>query len=89
MIPDSGEANPPPRVPLPRVATVAQWQAGRAYRRWLAMRVNGPEPLRRATGDPRKDAVLRQLNEGERGTRFATLEELMSAAPVPEALPDR
>jgi hypothetical protein len=64
------------RVPLPRVATVEEWHAGRAFRRLLAMRVNGSEPIRRPQGDPRKDAVLRELNDGERGMPFATVQEL-------------
>lgn len=61
---------------LPRVATVEEWQAGRAAHRLVCMMVNGPDPIRRKAGDPRKDAVLRQLNGGERGARFATVEEL-------------
>ena len=75
----------PECVPLPRKATVAQWQAGRAFRRLLATRLNGPAPLRRQAGDPRKDAVLRELNAGERGARFATLDELRQMADKPPA----
>ena len=70
---------PPASLPegyLPRVATVEEWQAGRAARGLLCLMVNGPDPIRRKAGDPRKDAVLRQLNGGERGARFATVEEL-------------
>ena len=63
-------------VPLPRVATVEQWLAGRAGRRKLCERFNGNRPLRRIEGDPRKDRVLRQLNDGERGARFITTAEL-------------
>ena len=63
-------------VPLPRVATMEQWQAGRAGRRKLCERFNGDRGLRRATGDPRKDTIMRQLNDGERGGPFATIAEL-------------
>ena len=63
-------------VPLPRAATVEQWLAGRAGRRKLCERFQGDVPLRRTEGGPQKDAVLRRLNNGERGGRFATTAEL-------------
>lgn len=94
-----GSARPvdPWFVQLPRVATLEQWQAGRAGRRKLCERFNGGGGLRhKAGGDPRKDAVLRQLNHGERGPRFATTAELeqtsaraMSALPRADTSPTR
>lgn len=55
---------------LPRAATWAQWEAGRASRRALSMQITGGKILRRAAGTPRKDAMLRALNNGERGLPF-------------------
>ena len=89
MVPDTSDSFPP-CVPLPRKASVAQWQAGRAFRRPLATRLNGPAPLRREAGDPRKDAVLRRLNAGERGARFASSEELQrTTQEPPTGAPDK
>ena len=50
-----------------------QWEAGRAARRALAMQITGGQPLRRKAGDPRKDALLRQLCAGERGLPFGPI----------------
>ena len=61
-------------VPLPRTATLAEWEAGRVARRALSMQVTGGRPLRRAAGDPRKDALLRQLFAGERGLPFGPIQ---------------
>lgn len=70
---------PPPEllasvVPLPRVATLEQWEAGRAARRALSMQITGGRPLRRKAGDPRKDVLLRQLFAGERGLPFGPIQ---------------
>jgi hypothetical protein len=56
---------------LPRVATWDEWEAGRSARRALIRRFTGGKILRRAAGNPRKDALLRRLNQGERGLPFA------------------
>jgi hypothetical protein len=53
--------------PLPRIATWEEWEQGRAARRALSRKIAGGKPLRRAFGNPRKDKVLRALNNGERG----------------------
>lgn len=62
-----------PFYPLPRIASLEEWERGRAARRALSLRINGGQPLRRAKGDPRKDALLRQLFAGERGLPFQPL----------------
>ena len=56
--------------PLPRVATWEEWESGRAARRALSRQISGGKLLRRPSGDPRKDACLRRLNNGERGLPF-------------------
>lgn len=58
---------------LPRIATWEEWEAGRARRRALAMKISGGKILRRASGNPRKDALLRDLNRGERGLPFTPM----------------
>lgn len=65
---------PSPVVPLPRTATLEEWEAGRAARRALFLWVNGGRSLRRAAGDPCKDALLRQLFAGERGLPFGPVQ---------------
>ena len=65
---------PSPIVPLSRTVTVEEWEAGRAPRRTLSMQVTGGQPLRRKTGDPRKDALLRRLFAGERGLPFGPIQ---------------
>lgn len=59
---------------LTRKISVEDWERGRAARRALSDWVNQGQPLRRAAGDPRKDVLLRQLNNGERGMPFGPLE---------------
>ena len=56
--------------PLGRVATWEEWEQGRAARRALSRKITGGKPLRRAAGNPRKDRMLRALNNGERGMPF-------------------
>lgn len=56
---------------LPRIATWEEWEAGRAARRALCDRLTGGRELRRISGDPRKDRLLRTLNAGQRGRPFA------------------
>ena len=51
--------------------TWEDWEKGRAYRRALAKRVVKNAPLRRESGDPIKDRILRELNDGQRGMPFA------------------
>ncbi len=60
-------------VMLPRAATWEEWEAGRAARRALARQITGGKILRRACGNPRQDALLRELNHGERGLPFSAL----------------
>jgi hypothetical protein len=55
---------------LRRVTTWDEWEAGRAARRALAMQITGGNILRRSSGNPRKDALLRRLNRGDRGLPF-------------------
>ena len=59
---------------LTRVISMEDWERGRAARRALSDWINNGQPLRRKAGDPRKDALLRQLNDGERGMPFGPLE---------------
>ena len=61
----------PEAPPLPRTASWEEWERGRPLRRALSRRISGGKPLRRASGNPRKDAVLRKLNNSERGLPFA------------------
>jgi len=56
--------------PLPRVTTWEEWERGRPARRALSRRISGGKVLRRAAGNPRKDRVLRELNDGQRGLPF-------------------
>ncbi len=58
---------------LPRIATWEEWEAGRAARRALAMRITSGKILRRPDGHPRKDRLLRAIYDGERGPPFAPL----------------
>jgi hypothetical protein len=37
------------------------------------MKISGGKILRRASGNPRKDALLRDLNRGERGLPFTPM----------------
>ena len=68
---DGGTTAVSSRIPtLPRVCTWEQWEAGRAARRKLAMQITGGKILRRRAGNPRKDLLLRRLNNGERGLPF-------------------
>ena len=46
------------------------WEKGRSLRRTIALRATGDTALRRANGDPRKDTILRRLNNGERGMEW-------------------
>ena len=62
-----GKADPPT---LPRSASWAEWESGRAARRKLSQELSGGKILRRKQGDPRKDRLLRTLNSGERGLPF-------------------
>lgn len=57
--------------PLQRATTWEEWERGRAARRAACDRISGGGELRRLSGDPRKDVLLRQLNRGERGLPFA------------------
>ena len=59
-----------PASPLPRVATWEEWERGRPARRALSRRISGGKILRRERGDLRKDRLLRELNNGERGLPF-------------------
>jgi hypothetical protein len=63
--------DPPPI--LERTTTWEEWERGRAARRAVCERITGGRPLRRLSGDPRKDALLRRLNNGARGLPFAPL----------------
>ena len=65
------KAPSPPR--LERVTTWDEWERGRAARRVVCERITGGRELRRPTGDPRKDALLRGLNDGRRGLPFKPL----------------
>ena len=53
--------------------TWEDWEKGRAYRRAIAKKAVGNAPLRRESGDPEKDRLLRELNNGERGMPFTEL----------------
>ena len=57
-------------LPLPRVTTWEEWERGRPARRALSRRLSGGKILRRERGNPRKDRLLRALNNGERGQPF-------------------
>jgi len=70
----------PPR--LERITTWEEWERGRAARRAACDRITGGRILRRESGDPRKDALLRRLNNGERGGRYAEFDP-----PAPNAAP--
>jgi hypothetical protein len=50
------------------------WEKGRATRRAISRAAVDKAPLRRTEGDPRKDAILRSLNNGERGMPFTDLQ---------------
>jgi hypothetical protein len=58
---------------LKRETTWEEWERGRAGRRAFCDRLNNGRELRRAAGDPRKDALLRRLNNGARGMPFKPL----------------
>jgi hypothetical protein len=64
------------RVKLERKTTWEEWERGRAARRAACDRVTGGRELRRPAGDPRKDALLRAINNGERGLPFPPLAPL-------------
>jgi len=64
------KSNPPV---LTRIISWEDWEKGRAYRRAIAFQATGKTVLRRTTGDPRKDVILRRLNKGERGMPFEEL----------------
>lgn len=55
---------------LTRTISWEDWEKGRAARRAVVVRAIGDIELRRPAGDPRKDALLRKLNNGERGMPF-------------------
>lgn len=52
----------------------SDWEKGRATRRAIALAAVDNAPLRRTEGDPRKDAILRTLNAGERGMPFTDIQ---------------
>lgn len=58
---------------LERVTTWEEWERGRAARRAICDRITGGRELRRLSGDPRKDELLRQLNSGARGLPFGPI----------------
>lgn len=58
---------------LERMTTWDEWERGRAARRAACLGITGGRELRRPAGDPRKDALLRELNEGRRGLPFKPL----------------
>ncbi len=58
---------------LARTCTWAEWEAGRAARRALALTITGGKILRRRAGNPGKDILLRRLNRGERGLPFRSM----------------
>ena len=60
-------------VKLERVTTWEEWERGRAARRTICDRITAGRELRRLSGDPRKDELLRQLNSGERGPQFGPM----------------
>jgi hypothetical protein len=60
-----------PVSPLPRTASWDEWERGRNARRALSRQITGGTPLRRKRGNPRKDPLLRALNDGERGMPLA------------------
>ena len=55
---------------LTRIISWEDWEKGRAARRAVVVKATGKTELRRPSGDPRKDALLRKLNNGERGMPF-------------------
>jgi hypothetical protein len=59
---------------LTRKISWKEWEKGRTYRRAIALEAAGGVELRRKKGDPRKDAILRRLNNGKRGMPFRKLE---------------
>lgn len=65
--------------PLPRVATLEEWERGRPARRALSRRISGGKILRRTRGNPRKDRLFRELNNGERGLSLENPEPHHSA----------
>jgi len=60
-------------VRLERVTTWEEWERGRAARRALCDRITGGRELRRLSGDPRKDELLRRLYAGARGLPFGPI----------------
>jgi len=60
-------------VRLERATTWQEWERGRAARRAICDRITAGRELRRLSGDPRKDELLRRLNSGERGLRFGPI----------------
>jgi len=58
---------------LERATTWEEWERGRAARRTICDRITAGRELRRHSGDPRKDELLRRLNSGERGPRFGPI----------------
>jgi len=60
-------------VRLERATTWEEWERGRASRRAICDRITAGRELRRFSGDPRKDELLRRLNSGGRGLRFGPI----------------
>jgi len=60
-------------VRLERTTTWEEWERGRAARRAMCDRITAGRELRRLSGDPRKDELLRALNSGGRGPRFGRI----------------
>jgi hypothetical protein len=58
---------------LRRVCTWEEWEAGREARRKLARQISGGKVLRRRSGKPAKDELLRRLNNGQRGLPFQSV----------------
>jgi len=58
---------------LERATTWEDWERGRASRRAICDRITAGRELRRLSGDPRKDELLRRLNAGGRGPRFGPI----------------
>ena len=67
---------------LERATTWEEWERGRAARRALCDRINGGRELRRPAGDPRKDALLRRLNNGARGLPFKPISVPVRSLPA-------
>jgi len=60
-------------VRLERATTWEEWERGRVARRAICDRITAGRELRRLSGDPRKDELLRRLNFDGRGLRFGPI----------------